>query len=72
MGDDDSCVCLLYSGDGMFGMNYSSTSVGSSARIFTNDTSCYDGDDSDMMRMCHNNEEWDGEMVNNDDIARGS
>ena len=54
-------------------MNYSSTAVGFSAQIIiTNDTSCYDGDDSDMMRMCQTNEEWDGEMVENDDIAEGN
>ena len=53
-------------------MNYSSTSVGSAARIFTNDDHCYDGNDDDLLRRCRgDDEEWDGEMVEDDDITRG-
>ena len=52
-------------------MNYSSTSVGSGTRIFTNDTHCYNGSEIGMQRICKSNEEWDGEMVNEDSIAEG-
>ena len=52
-------------------MNYSSTAVESGARIFTNDTHCYDGSEIGMQRISKSNEEWDGEMFNEDSIAEG-
>ena len=67
-----SCTCMLMSNDGSHGMMNRMTSVGSIATVFIPHTNyCYDGDIHNLVRECGDNEEWSGEVVDQDDIAEG-
>lgn len=68
---EDLCTCVWVSDDGRYGMKYDGTAVGSRATFYTTSNYCYDGDTESLVRKCESNEQWNGEMIDEDKIVPG-
>ena len=62
---------MLTSDNGRYRIMYGGTTVGSRATPFISPNYCYDGDTGNLVRVCGSNEQWSGEMVDEDGIIEG-
>ena len=65
------CSCMLMSDDERYGIMYGGTTAGSRATLFISSNYCYDGDSGNLVRVCGDDEQWSGEMVEEDDVTEG-